>query len=167
MKVAYRAIRRRRKFNKYPQIKKGLAAGMDAEVKPHFIAEFDKRVANWKHRPQFKARKHIGADSIYIYVFPAGPNKKYFIWTDQGTRPHKIRAKHAASLSFFLGFQPKTSPVDQYGHSGGSSPPHVWAKEVDHPGTAPRKFTENIAKEEKQWYSKTMENLWRRVIRSL
>jgi len=167
MKVTYRAVRSRRKFIKAPEVKKKLAAGMDAEVKPHLIDEFKKRVANWKHKPDFKARKHIETDRIYVYVYPAGEHKNLWIWTDKGTPAHKIRAKNAPSLSFMLGFWPKTNVGGQYGHPGGSSPPAVFAQEVDHPGTAPRRFTENIAKEQKKWYSRTMENLWRRVIRSL
>lgn len=176
-KVAYRAKRSRRKFNKSKEIKALLADFMDAEVKPHFVEQFEEIVADWKHKPDFKARKYIRADSIQIAVYPAGEHKLIWKYVSRGTRRHKIRAKNAPFLVFPWGgkgsYRPKTRPSSGIaGPSfrglgkvvGGKT---VRFKEVDHPGNKPRKFEEWIADREKDWYSREMENAWRRILRAV
>jgi hypothetical protein len=164
--VAFRAVRSRQVFNKAPQIVASLRGDMQRIVKPHFEKEFDKRVANWDHKPEFGSKGVFTGEAIIVYVFPAGSNKKYWVWNVEGTRPHKIRAKRAPSLAFNLGYQPKTSARPYYyGGPGTASGPLVFAKEVNHPGTEPRPHVEVIKQQNKSWYSKTMENAWRRAIR--
>ncbi len=163
--VAYRAVRSRRKFNKSEEIIRDLSASIDSEVKPHFIREFDKRVANWKNKPEFRARKFIRLDSISLNVFPAGPNKEIWGYVDRGTRPHIIRPIRANALAFRTRYVPKTRPPDRYGGLGRASGPRVYTKLVRHPGTKARKHTEGIRRKNRQWYSRTMESAWRRAIR--
>ena len=168
MRVAFRAVRSRRKFNKSRQIMRQMEQHLDTEVKKHFIAEFDRRVVNWTHQPTFKARKFITADSISVNVFPSGDNKKYWIWNDLGTRRHPIPTSGPKLLAFTLGYKPKTSPVGKFGGPGTSNGPSmVRFTQVDHPGTKPRKHTETIRKDNESWYSTSMENAWRRAIRSV
>ena len=166
--VAFRAIRSRQVFNKVPQIRATLLNDMQNIVEPHFEKEFDKRVANWDHKPDFRGKSKVTIDALIIDMFPTGPNKKYWEWNVRGTRAHKIRAKRAPSLAFNLGYQPKTSARPYYyGGPGTASGPLVFAKEVNHPGTEPRPHVEVIKQQNKSWYSKTMENAWRRAIRKL
>ena len=75
--VAYRAVRSRRKFSKAPQIKAGLLHHMQSVVEPHFEKEFDKRVANWDHKPEFRGKSKATTDALSTEIFPIGPNKKY------------------------------------------------------------------------------------------
>ena len=145
---------------------------LDGVVKPHLIREFEKRVANWEHKVAFEARKFITPNSISVNVYPTGPNKQLWIWNTKGTRPHTIRAKNARTLAFPWGgpgsYKPKTRPVGQYGGPGvvmGGQ--MVFPKQVRHPGTEAREHEKVIKEDNKQWFAQTMENAWRRAIRSL
>jgi len=167
--IAYRVIRSRRKFIEAPKVIKGLAAGIDAEVKPHYVKRFKEVVADWDHKPEFKSRKFIKTNSISLNIFPAGPNKDIWKWVSGGTKgPYLIPKAGPGFLAFQLGYQPRTKPKGQYGGPGKATGPWVrGVMQVEHPGIKAREFEEVIAKEEKPWFSRTMENLWRRVIRAL
>ena len=170
--VAFRVTRRRRKFIKAPEVKKKLGVVMDNEVKPHFLAAFRRVVANWKHKVEFKARKFIRTDRIWLDVFPTGEHKKIWIFVTKGTRAHIIRAKNAPVLAFLWGgkgsYKPKTKPVGKFGGPGVVTGGTMhFAKEVHHPGSEGRDFEKAIRDDNKKWFSRTMENGWRRIIRSL
>lgn len=72
-----------------------------------------------------------------------------------GTKPHVIRPKRPnGRLAFQAGnYQPKTRPIGRSGGPGRvSGGRQVFAKQVNHPGFAPRKFSEKInAKLRKQF----------------
>lgn len=165
--IAYRAVRSRRKFSEAPKVKAQLAAHLDGEVKPYFISKFDAVVADWEHRVDFKGRKFIRVDKIWVNVFPAGENKQIWIWVTLGTRPHVIEPRNAPVLAFQLGYQPHTRPIGKYGGPGQATGEWAFARRVNHPGGAARLFEKTIKDENKPWYSRSMENAWRRIIRSL
>jgi len=170
--VAIRVTRGRRKFAQSRKVKRGLGVVLDNEVKPHFIDAFKRVVANWKHKVEFKARKFIRVDKIWLDVFPAGDNKDIWTFVTKGTRPHPIRPRRAKTLAFLWGgkgsYKPKTAPVGKFGGpgvvSGGTM---FFSKGVNHPGSEAREFEKTIKEDNKAWFSRTMENAWRRVIRSL
>lgn len=168
-RVAFRTIRSRKPFLDSAAAVKELERTLDGVVKPHFIKQFDMRVANWHHKPQFQARKFITREAISVNVFPAGPHKQLWIWNTEGTRPHPIRAKRAKTLAFMGGgaiYVSKTAPIGKFGGPGivyGGYP--VFPKAVQHPGTEARQHEKVIAADSKRWYSQTMENAWRRAIR--
>jgi len=178
MRVAFRSVRGRRVFLEAPKaVEQKLGDFMDATVKPHFIGRFDEIVADWKHKVEFKARKYITNDSIKLAVYPTGPNKEIWVYVSEGTRRHTIRARNAPVLAFMWGgvgsYRPKTKPG-----SGIAGPSFRglgkvvggemhFPREVHHPGSEGRHFPEFIAKAEKDWYSREMENAWRRIIREL
>jgi len=172
--VAFRVVRSRQRFANYPAIKKELARTLDKEVKPHLIQRFNIVVMNWDHRPDFKARKFIRADSIWVNVYPTGDKENVMIYgfVTKGTRRHKIKAKNAPALAFMWGgkgsYKPKTKPKGKIGGPGivvgGTLRRPV---EVMHPGSEARDFEGVIAEDEKRWFSRTMENAWRRAIRRL
>ena len=172
--VAFRAVRTRRKFINYPKVKRELERTLDDEAKPRFIQRFRLVVMNWKHQPDFKARKFIREDKIWLDVFPAGDKEDVAIYgfVTGGTKPHKIRARRAPRLAFMWGgpgsYKPKTAPKGKIGGPGivvGGTLRRPY--EVQHPGTEARDFEGVIRDDEKRWYSRTMENAWRRAIRSL
>jgi hypothetical protein len=168
-KVAMRGIRSRRVFVNADKARKELERTLDNDVKPHFISEFDKIVSNWDHRPTFRARKRITQDEIRLYVFPA-THKQLWQWNVEGTRPHPIRAKNAPTLRFKAGtYMPKTGPGGKWYGGPGRVAGGQWVSPfaVMHPGTEPRNWPEVIRKQEKRWFSRTMENAWRRGIRKL
>jgi hypothetical protein len=169
--VAYRAVRSRRKFNKSAQIKKALGDRMDAKVKPHFVAAFDEKVSDWSVAPEFKTRKFITLDDITLNVYPAGEGKQRWIWVSRGTKgPYKIPKAGPAFLAFSLGYSARTKPRGRahVGTGKATGPKIVGIMQIQkHPGIEAREFEEVIAEDEKDWYSRTMENLWRQVLRSV
>jgi hypothetical protein len=166
--AAYRAVRSRRKFSQARQIMRLVERGIDTRVKPHFIEEFERRVVNWEHQPDFKARKFLTTDAIKLNVFPAGPHKMLWVWTDKGTKAHKIPKAGPGFLSFKTGYKPKTAPVGKFGGPGIFTGERVTMfGQVDHPGTKAREFTKTIKDDNKTWYRKTMESIWRQAIRAV
>ena len=165
--VAYRITRGRRKFVKSPEIKAALGVTLDTVVKRRFLIRFRRVVGNWNHKPVFQARKFITTDYLKVNVFPTGPNAQIYKWVTDGTRAHIIRARNAPMLAFQLGYKPKTRPVGQYGGMGVATGSKVFAKEVRHPGTKAREFERAIKEDEKDWVNRTLENAWRRAIRSV
>lgn len=70
---------------------------------------------------------------------------KPYIFVDQGTKPHVIRAKNAKTLAFQAHYSPKTSPRWIGSRAGGPSGPMVYTPEVHHPGTEPRLLSQTVA----------------------
>jgi len=167
--VAYRVTRSRRKFIKAPEIKAALASHLDTVVKRRFLIRFRRVVGNWKHKPQFRARKFITTDYLKVNVFPAGPNKQIYKWVTDGTKgPYPIPKAGPGYLAFTLGYKPKTKPVGQYGGMGVATGAKVrGVMQVMHPGIVPREFEKSIKEDEKPWVSRTLELAWRRAIRSV
>ena len=170
--IAFRTVRSRRAFVNAPVVRRVLEQAIDSQVKPHFIKEFEKVVANWKHAPGFAARKSITGDSIKLNVFPTGENKKIYGYVTGGTRPHIIRPKTANTLAFMWGgvgsYKAKTAPGGKYGGPGVVTGGKMrYAKEVHHPGNKPRKFETRIRDEQAPWFYKTMEAAWKRAIRAM
>ena len=170
--IAFRAIRTRRAFVNAPKVRTVLERALDSEVKPHFIEEFEKVVANWEHQPEFAARKFVTADSIKVTVFPTGANKKIYKFVTAGTRPHTIEPRNAKRLVFMWGgpgsYKAKTGTGGTYGGPGTVVGGKLTARMiVHHPGNAPRKFEARIRKEQAPWFSRTMENAWKRAINAM
>lgn len=64
-----------------------------------------------------------------------------------GTRPHSIQPKQQGGrLAFQTGYQPHTRPIGRSGGPGRATGPTVYARRVQHPGFAPRKFSDVINK---------------------
>lgn len=75
----------------------------------------------------------------------------------KGTRPHTIRLKkQGGRLAFQTGYQPHTRPVGRYGGPGQATGETVFAKQVQHPGFPPRKFSERINKRLREAYQKAI-----------
>ncbi len=167
MRILLRRVKGRKKHPNWSGIVKEVERTLDAKVKPQLLEYPKKVVANWKHKPDFKAMKRVTKDAISVYVYPTGPNKDYWIWTSRGTRPHIIRPKKAKILAFPSVYKPKTTPRGPgYRGPGVSSGPTVFAKEVKHPGTKPRHFEEAWERYAQARFRKEMENAMRRGARN-
>ena len=83
-----------------------------------------------------------------ISILPKDPESegaKKFMWIDQGTRAHPIRPKRPGGvLAFPSMYQAGSKPGNLYTNTAVSSGPTVFAKEVQHPGTEPRKWIEGL-----------------------
>lgn len=164
-----RVTRGRKKFANNAKIKRYMGDVMDNDVKPHFIKRFEMVVANWKHKVDFQARKFLRVDMIWLNVFPTGPNKQIWVWVSKGTKgPYPIPKAGPGFLSFKTGYKPKTRAPGKFGGPGIAVGPRVTGvMQVQHPGIEAREFEKVIAEDEKPWFSRTMENAWRRAIRTL
>jgi hypothetical protein len=173
--VAARFHRGRRKFYKYAQVKKEMESVHENVVKPRFLKEFRKIVANWRNAPGFASRKVLNSDGFRIYVYPTGNEeaKQLWQWNVEGTRAHAIVPVNAPMLRFEWGgkgsYVPKTGPGGKwYGGPGtvvnGTT---RYSMGVMHPGTEPRNWPEVVAEQEASFYSREVENAWRRSLRKI
>ena len=107
-------------------------------------------VKDWDDKPKFKVVAAARMDGVGFKVVLGGSRdaQNHFVWTDLGTKPHKIRAKNGGSLAFQVGYQAKTTPVAQFGVGDGTAN-GAWVRtqEVDHPGTDARKFSKTFVDE--------------------
>jgi len=140
---------------------KAIRAAVDKKAKPAVLKMMREVVEGkrystsgdaWKHKVDFRAKFQIRGGDGVLYAYPTGENKKYWIWTSRGTKPHPIDAKNAPFLIFPYGGPgqaPKTRTPRGSGGSFGGPGVTKWAKvtHVDHPGTKARLFEEQIMKE--------------------
>lgn len=110
--------------------------GLDAAAKGAQV-DFGVTTQTWQHRPSFAIERAPGqrviatTDEIYGYV-------------DAGTRPHLIRPRSASRLAFRYPTRAKTTPRRIGSNRGSIGKNWAFAKVVQHPGTAPREFTDVI-----------------------
>ena len=100
--------------------------------------ELRKTTATWKgEKPKFEVL--IGIErppgSVTVLVGPTGTDLavKKWVWANDGTRPHIIRAKNVPRLIFKTGFSAKTKPGFFGSFPGGSFGPTVSKFQVNHP----------------------------------
>ena len=63
---------------------KEIVRAMDKDVKPAAVKSHEIIVADWSSDVGFAAKKYIRTDSITIYVYPTGKDKKIWSYVDQG-----------------------------------------------------------------------------------
>ena len=171
--VAYRAVRSRRAFVNSRAVRRVLDDTLDNVVKPALIRQFEYRVANWEHKPDFKARKYVTPDETSVSVYPAGANKEIYKYVTEGTRPHTITPKkRGGKLVFMWGgpgsYKAKTAPGGKFGGPGVIVGGTLRARSsVQHPGFKGRHFEKYIRKDYEPEFKRVMESAWRRAIRSM
>jgi hypothetical protein len=173
--VAFRAYRTRKKFIRHAAVIEEMARVHDDVLKPAFIKDFQNIVANWSTRPGFTGRKYLEPDGFRIAVYPTGSAeaKQLWEWNVVGTAPHRIAARRAPRLRFLWGgpgsYLAKTGPGGKWYGGAGRVVGGTWHMpfEVQHPGTAPRNWYEVIKEKRKDWYTRQVENAWRRGLRKM
>jgi hypothetical protein len=112
------------------------------------LAEHEKVVRQWTHKPRFKAVKIRQRTLQTIRIEPTGIHKKIWTYVDQGTRPHIIAAKNVPLLKFQTGYSARTAPVAR-ANVGTGTASGAWVQKtvVKHPGTEARKFSETLLDE--------------------
>jgi len=138
------------------------------EAKTTLIKSHEKVVADWEHKPEFRARSRVSINEIAIDIYPSGEYKNIWRYVDEGTKPHTIKPKNSKILKFRPNYSPKTSPNPaRYGGAGGSFGDWVFTKSVNHPGTEAREFTKVIIADTKSDIKRVIENALRRGSRRL
>jgi hypothetical protein len=118
---------------------RGLRNGMK-NASENVIVDFMTTTKTWKHQPEFKATEVSAAEWII------STDDSVWSMLDDGTKPHIIRPKRAKRLRFQWGgqgsYKAKTRPGYLGSNKGRVSGPIVFRKQVRHPGTKPRKWTD-------------------------
>lgn len=120
--------------------------------------EYEKTVATWNDPPKFEILTDISGNDVTVLVGPAGTELQVnkFVWTDEGTKPHVIKAKNAPALAFQSGYSPKTLPNKIASYPAGHFGEFVRVQSVNHPGTKPRNFTIIITNRRRKPFQQAM-----------
>ena len=145
-----------------------------AKVAKAHQKSLERVVYNWSSstKPKFSVKTVVTAQRIGVNltVKEADRKRPVWKWVDQtGTKPHKIPKKPKTGVSrlrFRTGYQAKTKPNPaRFGGSGRSTGPIHFARQVNHPGFPPRKFSQKILKDLRPEYNKAVRNGGRRGMR--
>lgn len=142
-----------RKYANAPDIK-GIILKAQMDAANASIIQLEKTVSTWKDKPVFIKKMSRGSVLVTTNIRQAAG--KHFLWTDLGTKPHKIRAKNAPFLVFRWGGTPKSKPLSLRAMKGKAG--KNWAKklEVNHPGTKPRLFLQTVGKQQGKAYQRNL-----------
>lgn len=116
-------------------VRKGMRDAGEAVKK-----DFEQTVQGWEHPATFTIEEQ-GDGSLIVET-----DDKVWKMLNEGTRPHVIVAKNGKALRFGAGGAPKTVPGRLRSGGGSKGNIVVIRPRVNHPGTAPRNWTELIMK---------------------
>ena len=134
-------------FFDFKKLERELIRALDDTIR-EVEKDYKRTVKTWKKKPTFtkiNPRKLFGALDAKVTT----KNEIYF-FVEEGTRPHVIRPRQGGRLRFQAGYRAKTKPRVIGSTPGGSFGPLVSSGGVLHPGTAPRHFSNEIAKRRKK-----------------
>lgn len=116
--------------------------------------DFEKTTKTWETPVSFGITKHLKGWKVET-------KSEIYKFVDKGTRAHVIRPKRAGGVLAFKGqYSAKTSPGVIGSRAGGAKGNTVVTKEVHHPGTRARNFTQII-------YRKWQKQVPRRVQKAI
>lgn len=123
------------------------------DIKDQLKGAMEKRVANWKHKPEIKDTFSSLPTRLSLLLMPAGRNSGKWRMVSGGVPRHFIFPKSIQKKRLFIrggkgGYSPKTRPGNFYGGSGSYSNNHQWALVVSHPGIQAREFEKHVVEEE-------------------
>lgn len=121
--------------------------------------EFEKTTRTWQgEKPKFETLIGLTGQDATVIVGPAGSQHAVdkWVWADEGTRAHIIRAKRVPNLIFRTGYKAKTKVGSFSSGAGGSFGPFRRKKQVRHPGTRARGWSVLIVKRRKKPFTKSI-----------
>lgn len=132
--------------------------------------ELRKTIKEWQgEKPDFESLVSLTRPpgGAMVLTGPTGSDMAVNKWTwlDQGTRPHMITARRRPTLAFrYGGFKPKTK-VGRFESSSGQAAtgPWVYPRQVRHPGTQARNWSEKLSKQRKNKFRDRMIRAMQRV----
>jgi hypothetical protein len=122
--------------------------------------ELKRTVQSWKDKPAIGKQSGSTAQAAYAWSGPEGDNQlvRRWVWLDEGTRPHFIRARRVSRLRFRTGYRAKTRPGWLGSGPGGANGPWRAPKRVRHRGTAPRRWSRTLAIKEQPFFDKRVQS---------
>lgn len=124
--------------------------------------DFRVTVQTWKTKPVFKIERIPYGRVVFT-------ENLIYLFMDAGTKEHPIAAKNAPYLVFRSrgsGYSTKTRPNQIASFPGGAANGHLnKRKEVRHPGTEARNFSETIGKKWESEWPKQMDRALAAVIK--
>lgn len=151
------------------KLEDGFKDELKTELEPvakKLVTKFRRVVSDWNTKPVFSYRITVSRKSIRLTVYPKGEGRQRFLWVDQGTEPHIIRAKNVPFLRFQTDYSARTQPVAKH-HQGDGKAYGDWrsAIQVNHPGTEARKFGETFKKDMLPDFQDAKETAFKRAMR--
>lgn len=136
--IPIRPLSKRNDIRRIAEQSRGAVDASLNEIGQATKRDYEDVVSNWRNKPVFTVVRTRNTVSIKI----SGPNAKIWVWVNNGTPAHLIRAKRAPNLVFRGGrYSAKTRPNNtRFKGSGTSSGGIVSKKVVHHPGTKARNF---------------------------
>lgn len=146
---------------------KAVMSVLDQEVRkyaPFLVNDYEKPTKAWQgDKPRFVPVFKTGGGRISITIRVLGPElgKNKWHWLDAGTKAHKIPKRvrkgkrlHFRSGKYQAGSRPGSLSTSRPGYPKG---PFVSPKQVNHPGNAPRGWTEIIVRENQRAFERWMQ----------
>lgn len=136
-------------------------------VAKEHVQERNKITSDWETDVKFGYRINVSQAQVTLTILVENSSEAVSddftvgdLWKSldkTGTRPHIIAAKNAPRLAFQTNYQPHTRPIARSGGPGVATGPLVFARQVNHPGYPPRKFSQMIAKKLAGRYKKAID----------
>lgn len=118
-------------------IQRAVEGALD-ELAANVQADFQATVATWDDAPSFVIRKRPSVREI-------ATGQRTYVMLNAGTAPHTIRVQQARRLVFQVPYKAKSAPRLIGSGPGARGNTTVYARDVHHPGTAPREWDQVIA----------------------
>ena len=132
---------------------------------------FNQTTQTWKgEKPTFVSISTVSGQDAFVKTAPRGSKKgvQKWIWGDEGTRRHVIKAKRKTLAFRQGGFKSKTTPGRIKSRAGSpASGPTRFPKKVNHPGTKPRKWTPLIKKKRTDPFQRNMQRANNKAVNRL
>lgn len=133
----------------------------EAEKQMHEL--YQQTVETWDTEIRFVGEVSEEGDILYAAVYTG---QKEYAWVHEGTKPHKIKPKKPGGVLAFAGtYTAKTVPGVIQSRQGGPQGDMIFTKEVNHPGTKGRNFTEAIKKQFQPIFTQLMEQAIREALK--
>jgi hypothetical protein len=139
---------------------------------PALMHDFEKTTSMWRGaKPTFTAHLVINNVSISVQIHVVGKQegRDKWNWLNEGTKPHKIRAKpgNKKGLRFRKGYQAGSSPNSTFTMRA-TQAKGAWVRkmEVNHPGFPARNWSAIIAEREQRPFTGWMETAMREAARA-
>lgn len=128
---------------------------------PHLVKDLERTTAHWTGaKPKFKPHIQVWMDrEMRLEIRLAGPEEgvNKWIWINEGTRPHKIRPKGNYPLRFQTGYVAGSKAGSTFTMRASRSGGWRTALEVNHPGNAPREWSQLIEKNHQKPFERWMD----------